>query len=74
MLVRPLDLADRMFGPHQPEVFRLSIVAARRRAREIINESPESGFLSIVEIQNGTAPADEAVIPRRLLAELELHG
>lgn len=49
MLVRPRDLAERMSGPHQPEIFRLPIVAARRRAREIINESPESGFLSIVE-------------------------
>jgi hypothetical protein len=49
MLVRPRDLAERMSGVHQPETIRLPIDAARCRAREIINQYPQSGFLPVVE-------------------------
>ena len=49
MLVRPRDLADRMFDKQQPETFRLPIDAARLKAREIIDQFPESGFFSIIE-------------------------
>jgi hypothetical protein len=49
MLVRPRDLAERMSGMHRPETFRLPIDAARCRAREIIGQFPQSGFLPIVE-------------------------
>ena len=32
MLVRPRDLADRMSGTEEPEIFRLPIEAARCKA------------------------------------------
>ena len=49
MLVRPRDLADRMSGVAQREIFTLSVDAARLKAREIIDQSPHSGYLPIVE-------------------------
>jgi hypothetical protein len=49
MLVRPLDLADRMSGVAQREIFTLPVDAARLKAREIIDQSPQSGYLPIVE-------------------------
>jgi len=49
MLVRPRDLADRMSGVAQREIFTLPIDAARLKAREIIDQSPQSGYLPIVE-------------------------
>jgi hypothetical protein len=42
-------LAERLAGVHQPETIRLPIDAARYKAREIINQLPQSGFLFIVE-------------------------
>jgi len=49
MLVRPRDLADRMSGLAQREIFTLPVDAARLKAREIIDQSPQSGYLPIVE-------------------------
>jgi hypothetical protein len=49
MLVRPRDLADRMSGIAQRETFTLPVDAARLKAREIIDQSPQSGYLPIVE-------------------------
>ena len=49
MLIRPRDLADRFAGVQHPETIRLPIDAARCKAREIINQSAQSGYLSIVE-------------------------
>ncbi len=49
MLVRPPDLADRMSGVAQREIFTLPVDAARLKAREIIDQSPQSGYLPIVE-------------------------
>lgn len=49
MLVRPRDLADRISGAQQPQVFRLPIEAARRKAREIIDQFPRSGVMTVVE-------------------------
>jgi hypothetical protein len=49
MLVRPRDLADRISGIQQPEVFALPIDAARLKAREIIDQPAQSGYLPIVE-------------------------
>ena len=48
MLVRPRDLADRM-SDGQLEILTLSLDAARRKAREIIGQSPHSGFLAVIE-------------------------
>jgi hypothetical protein len=49
MLVRPRDLADRMSGVAQREIFTLPVDAARLKAREIIDQSARSGYLPIVE-------------------------
>jgi hypothetical protein len=49
MLVRPWESADPMSGPPQPEIFRLPIDAARRKAREIIDQFPQAGFKTVVE-------------------------
>jgi hypothetical protein len=49
MLVRPRDLANRMSGVAQREIFTLPVDAARLKAREIIGQSPRSGYLPIVE-------------------------
>jgi hypothetical protein len=49
MLVRPRDLADRIFGAQQPETFTLPIEAARRKAHEIIDQFPRSGVMTVVE-------------------------
>jgi hypothetical protein len=49
MLVRPRDLADRMSGVAQREIFTLPVDAARLKAREIIDQSPQRGYLPIVE-------------------------
>jgi hypothetical protein len=49
MLVRPRDLADRISGATQREIFTLPVDAARLKAREIIDQSPQSGYLPIVE-------------------------
>jgi hypothetical protein len=43
MLVRPRDLAE------QPETFRLPIDAARLRAREILDQLPQTGYMAVVE-------------------------
>ena len=49
MLARPRDLADRISGAQQPQIFTLPIEAARRKAREIIDQFPRSGVMTIVE-------------------------
>jgi hypothetical protein len=49
MLVRPRETADRMSVMQQPEIFRLPIDAARRKAREIIDQFPQAGFKTVVE-------------------------
>jgi hypothetical protein len=46
MLVRPRDLADRMSGP---ETFKLPIHAARLKAREILDQLPQAGYMAVVE-------------------------
>ncbi len=49
MRVGPRDLADRMSGGAQREIFTLPVDAARLKAREIIDQSPQRGYLPIVE-------------------------
>jgi hypothetical protein len=49
MLVHPRDLADRMSGTQEPEIFRLPIDAARSKARSIISQAPQAGYIAIVE-------------------------
>jgi hypothetical protein len=49
MRVRPRDLADRMSGLRQPEIFTLPIDAARLKAREILNQFPRAGYTAVVE-------------------------
>ena len=49
MFVRPRDLADRMSGPQQTEIFRLPIESARLKAREILDQFPQAGYAAVVE-------------------------
>jgi hypothetical protein len=49
MLVRPRNSADQMSGIQPPQIFKLPIDAARRKAREIIDQTPKLGYLPIVE-------------------------
>ena len=48
MLVCSRDLAVRI-SDEQPETFRLSVDAARRKARDVIDQMPQNGLRSIVE-------------------------
>ena len=48
MLVLNRDLAVRI-SDEQPETFRLPVDAARRKAREVIDQSTPNGLTSIVE-------------------------
>jgi hypothetical protein len=49
VLVGPRDLADRMAGVQQPEIFTLPVVAARLKAREILDRSPQGQYTAVVE-------------------------
>ena len=49
MLFRLGDLAERTSSIRRPQTFRLPTSAARCKAREIINQVPQSGFASVVE-------------------------
>jgi hypothetical protein len=49
MPVRPHDLAARMSGAQLPQIFKLPIDAARRKAREIIDQAPQGNYTPIVE-------------------------
>jgi hypothetical protein len=44
MLIRPRDLAKRIADVQHPETIRLPIDAIRCKAREIINQSAQSGY------------------------------
>jgi hypothetical protein len=48
MPARPRDLAARISGV-QPKIFKLPIDAARRKAREILNQAPQGNYTPIVE-------------------------
>ena len=49
MVVRPRDLVDRISGAQPPQIFTLPVEAARRKAREIIDQFPRSGVMTVVE-------------------------
>ena len=49
MIARPRDLADQMSGTQLSLIFTLPLDAARSKAREIIDQSPQSGFTPIIE-------------------------
>ena len=48
MLVRNRDLVVRI-SDEQPETFRLPVDAARRKARDAIDQMPQNGLRSIIE-------------------------
>ena len=49
MLARPSQFAEQRVAPRPVEMIRLPIEAARRKAREIINQTPQRGFVPVVE-------------------------
>lgn len=48
-MVRPRDLAVRFSDAQRRDIFRLPIDAARRKAREVINQNPRDGLTPTVE-------------------------
>ena len=48
-MARPSDLAVRVSAAQRRETFRLPIDAARRKAREVIDQIPQNGLTSTVE-------------------------
>jgi hypothetical protein len=69
MLVRPRDLADRMSDRQPSEIFRLPIDAARCKAREIIGQAPQAGYIAIVENWRSLPDGRIEFTMRRLPAE-----
>jgi hypothetical protein len=51
MANRPSDLADRLSNRRESddETFTLPVEAARLKAREILNQFPQGGYITIVE-------------------------
>jgi hypothetical protein len=49
MIARPRDLADQMSGTQLSRILTLPLDAARSKAREIIDQSPQSGFTPVIE-------------------------
>jgi hypothetical protein len=49
MLVRPRDVADRMSGTQPNAIFTLPLEAARLKAREILGQFPQAGYVTVVE-------------------------
>jgi hypothetical protein len=49
MPVRPRDLADQISDTPRPEIHTLPVDAARLKAREILGQVPQGGYLPIVE-------------------------
>jgi hypothetical protein len=55
MANQPRDLAARIYNRREPddgslrETFRLPVEAARLKAREILSQFPQGGYLTIVE-------------------------
>ena len=48
MRARPRDLADKMASTDE-QVFTLPLDAARCKAREIIEQSPQGGLMSVID-------------------------
>jgi len=48
-MVRPSDLAVRVSDAQYRDTFRLPIDAARRKAREVIDQNPRDGLTPTVE-------------------------
>jgi hypothetical protein len=48
MRARPRDLADKMANTDE-QLFRLPLDAARCKAREIIDQSPQGGLMPVIE-------------------------
>ena len=49
MLVRSPHLADGISDTRRSEIFALPVDAARCKAREIIDQSPQGGFTPVIE-------------------------
>ena len=48
-MVRPRDLAVRVSDAQHRDTFRLPLDAARRKAREVIDQNPQDGLTPTVE-------------------------
>ena len=73
MAYRPSDLAERMCRDEPVDsimrtTFRLPVEAARVKAREILREVPQGGYLSIVEQWRQLPDGQIELMMRRLRA------
>jgi hypothetical protein len=74
MIHRPSDLAERMSNRVEPgdgfslETFRLPVETARLKAREILNQFPQSGYMAIVDQWRELPDGQIEFTVRRLLA------
>jgi hypothetical protein len=74
MTRRPSDLAERMSNRSEPddglsrETFRLPVEAARVKAREILNQAPQGGHMTVVEQWRQLPDGQIEFIKRRLRA------
>jgi len=72
---KPSDLAERMSNRGEPvegimrETFRLPVEAARVKAREILNQAPQGGHMTIVEQWRQLPDGQIELTMRRLRAE-----
>jgi hypothetical protein len=69
VLVRSLDLEDRISDMRQSKIFALSVDAARRKAREIIRQNPQNGFIPIIENWRQRPDGQIEFAVRHLLAD-----
>jgi hypothetical protein len=49
MSFRPRDLASQISAAQHLETFKLPLDAARRKAREVIDQPPRNGLTSVVQ-------------------------
>ena len=75
MASRPSDLAERISNGREPDdgfsrdTFRLPVEIARTKAREILNQLPQGGYMTIVEQWRQLPDGQIEFTMRRLRAE-----
>jgi hypothetical protein len=75
MANRPSELAERISDPSvaddgfSRETFRLPVEAARAKAREILNQSPQGGYMTTVERWRQLPDGQIEFMMRRLRAK-----
>ena len=69
MADRPRDIADRIFDRRERVTLTLPVEAARKKARDVIGQTPQAGQLAIVENWHQLPDGQIALTIRRLRVE-----